>query len=55
MTNAWAESGSAQEDVLTQGHEAAHVLQHHISVQVLLSRVQELLLVPCEAHSHILK
>lgn len=44
-----------REDVLTQEHEIAVVLQHHIPVQALLHGVQQLPLVQREIHSHVLE
>lgn len=41
--------------ILTHGHQVAVVLQHHVLVQVLLIGGQELPLLPCEVHSHILQ
>lgn len=40
---------------LTQGHQAAIVLQHHIPVEQLLDNVQVLPLLPGEVHSDVLK
>lgn len=42
-------------NVLTQEDEVAIVLQHHVSVQALLSRIKQLPLLRREVHSHILK
>ena len=41
--------------VLTHKHQVAIVLQHHIPVQGLLNRGQELPLLPREVHGHVVK
>ena len=41
--------------VLTHRHQVAIILQHHIPIQGLLNRGQELPLLPCEVHGHISK
>lgn len=51
----WGLSEGPGGAVLTHRHQVAIVLQHHIPVQGLLSRGQELPLLPREAHGHIVK
>lgn len=46
---------ASHENVLTQEHEVAVVLQHHISVQVLLRGVEQLPLLQRELHGHVLE
>lgn len=42
-------------ELLTQGHQATVVLQHHIPVESPLSHIQMLPFVPGEVHSNVLK
>ena len=51
----WGPSKGHRGAVLTHRQQVAIVLQHHLLVQVLLRRGQELPLLPREVHSHIVK
>ena len=51
----WGLSEGPGGAVLTHGHQVAVVLQHHVPVQGLLSRGQQLPLFPREVHGHVLQ